>query len=132
MVKAITYILENNATVQGLVGNRVGGVTTDYKVFPVVVPESEVAPYIAVRLVGRTLQGKGCDYTYSVQTVCYHTTYDGVTTLNDAIISAIEGQAAATVNGVTFSFANFTNESDEYVKEHSLYAKISTFDCSGQ
>ena len=128
MIKAITYILENNATVQGLVGNRVGGTTTDYKVFPVVVPESEKSPYIAVRLVAKTKQAKGCGYLYSVQTVSYHTTYDGVTALNNAVIAAIEGQASGTVNGVAFSFANFSNESDEFVNEHKLYAKISTFD----
>jgi len=38
------------------------------------------------------------------------------------------GQAIGTVNGVALAFVNFSNESDEFVNEHKLYAKISTFD----
>jgi len=126
MIKAVTYILENNSTVQGIVGLRSAG--TDYKVFPVVVPQSEKAPYIAVRLSGKTSLGKDCGYTYTVEVVSYHTSYDDVTTLNAAVISALTGQAGATVNGVAFGALNFSNESDDFVKDHGLYAKVTSFE----
>jgi hypothetical protein len=127
MINAITYILENNATIQGLVGTRSRG--TDYKVFPVVVPSSEEAPYIAVRQTGKLSAGKNCGHIYTVDVISYATSYDSVNALNAAVISALEGQASATINGYTFGYLNQTNESDDFVKgDHDLYAKISTFE----
>lgn len=128
MIKAVTYILDNDTTVKSLVGPR-SGATTDYKVFPVVVPATEKPPYIAVRLTGKTSAGPGCGYIYTVQVVCYETSYDRVTALNDAIVSALTAQASGTVNGVTYSYINFINESDDFVKDgHELYVKVSTFE----
>jgi len=127
MIKAVTYILENNATVQGLVGLRASS-ASDYKVFPVVVPQSEKAPYIAVRLSGKSSLGKGCGYNYTVEVASYHTSYDDVTTLNAAVITALTGQARGTVNGVAFGALNFSNESDDFAKDHGLYAKVTTFE----
>lgn len=132
MVNAITYILANNSTVQGLVGNKNESQTdTYYKVYPVVAPYGEKAPYIAVRQTGKVEACKNGGYTYTVQIVSYATSYDDVTTLNDAIISAISSQANGTVNGFDFGFVNITNEQDDYVKEHSLYAKILTVEGNG-
>lgn len=132
MVKAVTYILGNNATVQGLLGNKAQTYTsTYYKVYPVVAPSSEKAPYIAVRLTGKVVVARSCDYNYTVTVACYHNSYDDVTALSDAVIAAIEGQASGTVNGMGFGFLNVTNEQDDYVKEHNLYAKVLTFEGTG-
>lgn len=129
MVKVVTYILGNNATVQGLLGNKEQTQTdTYYKVYPVVAPSTEKAPYIAVRLSGRVQIGKGCDYQYSVQVVSYADSYDEVTTLNQSVIDAIKAQASATVNGQSFGYLNVVNEQDDYVKEHNLFAKILTLE----
>jgi hypothetical protein len=129
MVKVITYILRTNATVQSLVGLKSESQTDDYhKVYPVVVPQGEKAPYIAVRMSGRVRIGKDCDSNYSVQVVSYHNSYDEVTALNEAVISALESATASTINGQDFSFANLSGEVDEYVKEHNLYAKVTTFE----
>lgn len=127
MINAVTYILENNNTVKNLVGTRSRG--TDYKVFPVVVPSSEEAPYIVARQTGKVSAGKSCGYVYTIDVISYATSYDEVNALNAAVISALEGQAVATVNGVTFGYLNQVNESDDFVKgDHDLYAKISTFE----
>lgn len=132
MVKAITYILENDATVQGLVGLKTHeDVTAYHKIYPVVAPSTEVAPYCAVRLIGRTTIARDCDDVYQINVVSYATSYDAVTTLNAAVRSAIEGTAAATINGVAFGFANAVNEADDFVKENGLYAKITTFEAQG-
>ena len=129
MVKVVTYILENNATIQGLVGNKEQEQTEDYhKIYPVVAPQSEVAPYCVVRLASRARAGKGCSDNFGVQVISYAKSYDEVTTLNEAVISVIEAQTSGTVNGMAFSFLNMTNESDDFVKENMLYAKITTFE----
>ena len=133
MVNAVTYILENNAGVQALVG--LNKERDKYKVYPVMVPISEVEPYIAVRLMSKTLIAVGCGYNYRFQTTCYDASYDAVTTLNDAIRTALEGQASGTINGVDFAYLNFITEHDEFTVdrisitfEHGLYMKVSTFE----
>jgi len=128
MVNAITYILDNNATVQGLVGLR-SGAATDYKVFPVVVFETEKAPYIVVRQSGRTSLGKNCGSVYTIDVVCYTTSYDATAALSAACINAIQAQTSATINGVSYGYMNMTNEADgEYIRDHGLYSKIITFE----
>lgn len=129
MVKVVTYILGNNATIQGLVGTKDEPQTDDYyKIYPVVAPSTETAPYCVVRLASKARMGRDCDFTFGVQVVSYAKSYDEVTTLNDAVISVLEGQAAATINGQAFGYLNMTNEQDDFIKEHSLYAKITTFE----
>lgn len=135
MIKAITYILENDATVQSLVG---GNAAADkHKVYPVIVPSSEVEPYIAVRLTSKRMLGRDadCGYEYGFQVSSYATSYDDVTALNDAVVSALTGQASATVNGVSVGFINFITEHDEFAVdrisityEHPVYMKVSTFE----
>lgn len=127
MVNAVTYILENNVTVASLCGTNAAGDKT--KVYPVVVPSSEKAPYIAVRQSGRVSAGKNCGDVFTIEVISYETSYDRVTALNAAVISALEAQASATVNGVTFGYLNQVNEVDDFVKgDHDLFAKISTFE----
>lgn len=129
MIDAVNYILENSATIQALVGLRSNN--TDYKVYPVVVPQSEVAPYIVTRIAGRLKEGKGCSSSaYTIEILSYATSYDGVTDLNEAVISVIEAQTPATINGVAYGYLVHTNELDGFEKDHDLYFKISTFEGS--
>lgn len=132
MMNAVTHILKNDATVGSLVGNNAAG--DKKKVYPVIVPSSEIEPYITVRIVDKRRPAKGCDYEYTVQVTSYDLNYDDVVTLNNAVISAIEGQASGTVNGYSFGYLNFVTEQDEYMvdriaitHEHPLYAKTTTF-----
>lgn len=127
MVKAFTYILKNNATIQGIIGQNLAEDT--YKVYPVVVPQSETEPYIVVRQVSRVATGKGCDsYDYSIEVLSYHPSYDDVTDLGNAVISAIQSQAVGTVNGVAWASAVLTNEVDSFSAEHgNSYVKLATF-----
>ena len=130
MVNAVTYILDNNATVQGLVGLRSTG-GSDYKVFPVVVFESEKAPYIVVRQSGKVSLGKSCGHTYTIDVICYAGSYDAVKALSAACITALEAQTSGTINGYAFGYLNATNEIDgEYVRDFNLYTRVSTFEGS--
>ncbi len=128
MVKAVTYILENDATVQGLVGTKT---TTDlesyHKIYPVVAPSNETAPYCVARLSGKNELAKDCGYEYLIDVMSFATSYDGVTTLNDAVIEALKGQAPGSVNGITIGRITFVNEIDGYDVERKLYAKTTTF-----
>ena len=127
MVNAVTYILENNSTVVTLCGTNLAATKT--KVYPVVVPSSEKPPYIAVRQSGKTSAGRGCGYIFTIEVMCYETSYDRVAALSAAIKTALEGQASATVNGVSFAYLTQINESDDFVKgDHDLFAKISTYE----
>ena len=132
MINAVTYILENDATVQSLVGGN--SRNNKHKVFPVIMPQSEVEPYIVVKLSGKSPMGRDCGYMYSITVVSYHTSYDDVSALNQAVINALTNHSKGTVNGVDFGGLDFIDESDEYAvdriavsHEHPVYAKITTF-----
>jgi len=129
MLKAVTYILENDATLQSLIGSNKSG--SKHKVYPVVVPETEKAPYCVCRIVSKERTAKNCGYIWSIEVTSYATSYDTVTDINDAVISALEGAASGTVNGENYGWSNFSTESDQFDKDHDLYAKISTFDVYG-
>lgn len=129
MVSQTTYILGNDVTVQGLLGTKPEAQTsTYYKVYPVVAPQGTTAPYIVVSQQSKiNLAHDNCGYEYSIQVVSYAKSYDEVTELNDAVISALRSQTNGTVNGLPFGFEEVTNESDGFDKDNSLYAKITTF-----
>jgi hypothetical protein len=128
MVKAITYILENDETVQELVGARVGGDAESHKIYPVVVPQSEKFPYIAVSQFSKVGAGKNCGYNYGIRVSVYDNSYDGVSEISDAVLAAVASEASGEVNGFDVSFANVSNEQDGYDKDHGLYVKIIDFE----
>lgn len=129
MLKAITYILENDVTVQSLVGDNSSN--TKHKIYPVVVPESEKAPYCVCRVSGRETISKNCASVWNIEVTSFHTSYDNLTLLNNAVIQAIESQTSDTINGEEFAFAYMVNEIDSYNSDHGLYAKSTTFQVNG-
>ena len=129
MVKAITYLLDNNSGVQALVGMKSSG--EGYKVYPVAIPSTEKAPYIAVSMVGMNRPARNCNFLFTFNITCYHTSYDNATELAEAILDAIEQQAPATINAEEFGFAILVNAADGFSKEHELYSKTLTFEASG-
>jgi hypothetical protein len=130
MVKGITHILKSNSTVQGLIGqNEVGD---KYKVYPVVCPFPEKAPYLVVIQTGKVpidCKGSQADtfiYTYDVYS--FSENYDTTVTINQAVIDALAILTRATHNSVVFDEVRFTNEREGYDKDYHLYAKISSFE----
>lgn len=129
MLKAITYILENDATVQGLVGlNKAGD---KHKVYPVVVAETEAPPYIAARISGKVLGAKDCGYIYTIEVNSYHHSYDSVSALNQAVEDALLAELPGTVNGVNFGFVQIVSEADDFIKDHDLYVKTLSIQAHG-
>lgn len=129
MLKAVTYILENDATLQSIIGSNKAG--DKHKVYPVVVPETEKAPYCVCRIISKERTAKACGYIWGIEVTSYSTSYDNLTQINDAVISALENQSSGTINNEDFGWANFSGESDQFVKDHDLYAKITTFEVHG-
>lgn len=129
MLKAVTYILENDATLQTLIGANKAN--EKHKVYPVVVPETERAPYCVCRIVSKERVAKACGYIWNVEVTSYANSYDKVTEINDAVIDALESEPSGTVNGENYGWSVFSSESDQFDKDHDLYAKITTFEVHG-
>ena len=123
--RAITSILVNDATVGGLVGLNAAGDRA--KIYPIVVPQYEEAPYVAVSVIGREVVAKGCADVFSVQVVSYHTQEEGCMELHEACKTALLTAPAATYNGFELSLINFTTESDGFSVDAKLYYKIAVY-----
>jgi hypothetical protein len=129
MLKAITYILENDPAVQSLVGlNKAGD---KHKVYPVVIPETESAPYLVARISGKVPGAKDCGYIYTIEVNVYHYSYDDVSALAAAAESALITETSGTINDVSFGWVQLTNENDDFVKDHDLYVKTLSFQAHG-
>lgn len=129
MMKAVTYILENDATVQSLVGQNAS--LTKYKIYPVIAPETERSPYCVCRIFSKEEGAKDCGYIWTFEIATYAISYDSVTAINDAVINAMKSEASGTVNGEDFGWALFENEVDDFEKDHDLYVKRTTFRIHG-
>ena len=134
MIKAITYILNTDATFQTLVGQNAAA--TKYKAYPVIAPQNELVPYSVVRLTGKELLHKGRSaggrnsYLCSFLVASYEHNYDDVDILDNAVIEALVPYRG-TVNGVEVSFMEFISSSDDYVEAYGgLYVRNSTFQCN--
>lgn len=122
MVEGVIDILIANATIQTLVGQNAA--LDKYKVYPVIAPQTEKYPYIVVRLSSRVRGAKNCGYESSVDVISVHKSYDEVTDLDDAVITALEAAGNSVI-----SYLNLTNTSDGWIQGDGdgLYTRTSTF-----
>ena len=130
MVKGITYILKNNSTVQGLIGQNTRG--DKYKVFPVVCPTPEVNPYVVVKMTGRTpidcKGGAATSFIYTYDVYSFDKNYDATVTMAEAVETALALPDGGTHNSVKFDEIRYANRSEGYDKEFGLFAQISSFE----
>lgn len=129
MLKAIISILTNDATVRSLVGQNKA--KDKYKIYPVVVPETETHPYLAARITGKNLGAKNCGHIYTIEVIAYHSSYDSVSALIEAAEDALLSEPAGTIEGISYGFSQLMNESDDFVKDHDLFVKTATFQTHG-
>jgi|SRR6478609_7335003 len=127
MVESVIDILKANNDLVQLVGmNEAGGKA---KIYPVIAPQKEKAPYITVRQTGKVRQGKSCSYQGSFAVFAYHENYDDCKAIDLAVVAALEAVKA----NVGVAFVNLTGTSDDYVFQgegNGLYSRISQFDCT--
>jgi hypothetical protein len=129
MIKAVINILENDANVQSAVGLNAAG--NKYKIYPVVAPETERSPYCICRIFSKEEGAKDCGYIWTIEVSTYATSYDTVTSINEAVIGALKSEPSGTINGEDFGWAIFSNETDGFEKDHDLYVKSTTFTVHG-
>lgn len=126
MIKAVNYILNNDATISSLVGANKAGTKT--KVYPVFAPNPESDPFIVTSLQGTDPQ-KNCNDKITVQVITYCKVYDTLDEIATAIRTALEAQAGQSVNGYDFSFLDLSNAVDgPYDKDYQLYSRIQLFE----
>lgn len=129
MMNAVISILENDASVQSVIGQNALG--SKYKIYPVVAPETERAPYCVCRIFSKEEGAKDCGYIWTFEVSTYATSYDTVTTINEYVIDALKSESPGVINGDDFGWALFDNEVDDFEKDHDLYVKRTTFRVHG-
>jgi hypothetical protein len=129
MIQGVTYILENDATFGSIVGLNKAG--TKYKVYPVVTPQDEEAPYAVVLLTGKSPFGQCKDasitYEYSFDVYSYHKNFEQVVTLDEAVMDALDG-LSGTYNSIVFQSIRFNTARDEpFSVDYKLFSRVSSF-----
>ena len=134
MIKAITYILNTDATFQSIVGQN--SRTTKYKAYPVIAPQAELVPYSICRMTSKDLLHKGRSaggrnaFKCGFQVTSYANNYDDVDTIDSAVLEALVPFNGIS-NGISISYMEFSNSSDDYVDAYGgLYVRNSTFECN--
>jgi hypothetical protein len=133
MVKAITYILANDATVATLVGQNAAADAV--KVYPVIATQTESLPLVTVWQVGRSPEfcrgQRPTTFNYSYEVHVYAGDYDVAGAIAEAVIDAIETAViSSAINGVNFTdrIRNTNSKDGDYIKEYKAYWKILTFE----
>jgi hypothetical protein len=137
MVKAITYILNQDSGVQSLV--RQNKASTKYKNYPGVAPIQEEAPYTITRLASKPplAECKGNipkEFLPTYEVFVYTKSYDDTEILSHAVVRAIERVESAQVNGVSFTDIRYLNSRDQIVMVEGdskvLYGRVITFEAT--
>jgi hypothetical protein len=133
MVKGITYILVNDATVTSLVGENAAGDTT--KVYPVIATQDEAMPLVTVWQVARTPQfckgQRSTTFNYGYEVHVFAKDYDAAVAIGNAIIDALETQdISSPINGVLFTdrIRNTDSKDGDYIEQYKSYRRILNFE----
>jgi hypothetical protein len=124
MIKAIIDILNKSSHVTNAVGLNSEG--NKAKVYPVVTPQSESAPFVNVRESGRdAIQCKGSattEYNYSISVVCYAESYEEVNNIADAVQLSLDNQKG-TFGGQNVKSMKYQSRQDSFDQAAQLYVK---------
>jgi hypothetical protein len=133
MTDGIVAILIADSNVQTLIGENKA--SDKYKVYPVVVPQGEVHPYIAVKTTSRPpIECKGqrpSGFTPSVTVFCYAQNYEDVLDIEAAVIDAVDGKAGGNYGSVNLTYLRYVNSSEDFVQTNDgvgLYVRMPQFE----
>jgi hypothetical protein len=132
MTHGIVDILINDSTVQTLVG--LNEEEDKYKVFALVVPQKETAPYIACKMTSRppidSKSERASFFSPTVAVFCYATNYKDCLDLERAVKNALDG-TSGTHNGVHFNKIRYADSSEDFINTdgNGLYVRIPSFTC---
>lgn len=133
MTKGIVAILIADTNLQTLIGENKA--SDKYKVYPVVVPQGEIHPYIAVRTTSRPpveCKGQRPSAFMPTSTVfCYAQNYEDALAIEAAVIDALDGKVWGNYGGVNLSFLRYINTSDDFIQTNDgvgLYVRSPQFE----
>lgn len=132
MTEAIIDILVNDSNVQTLVGRNEED--DKYKIYPLMIPQKESAPFIAVRLISRPpIPCKGqrpSAFTPVCMTGCYAVNYVDALALETAVIDALDGKPAGTYNGKHLTYLRYIDTSEDWINNDGagLYVRMPQFE----
>jgi hypothetical protein len=125
MIQGIIQILKDSTVVVSAVGQNEDG--NKPKVYPVVCPQKEEAPYITVHETSKPpIRCKGTrptDYNFTANVICYADSYEKVNRMADAVESSVDS-TKGTFAGVTFKDLRYETRQDAFDNEAGLYLKI--------
>lgn len=131
MTEAIIYILINDSSVQALIGQNAA--EDKYKVYPVMIPQKEVAPFTAVRLITRPpIPCKGqrpSSFTPVCVVGCYTVNYADCLALEQVVIDALDGKEG-TFNGKNLAYLRYIDTSEDWIDRDGvgLYVRMPQFE----
>lgn len=134
MIAGIIEILTENIDIQTKVGQK-SNTPGEYKVYPVVSPQTEKAPYITVNQTGRNALCKGSSASnYSFDVWCTNINYEDSKELGDAVLEVLNGHSFLTDVGYAFSHINMVNQREvfEKIEEGVLNINIVSFECQAE
>jgi hypothetical protein len=133
MTEGIVAILIADSNVYSLVGQNKAG--DKYKVYPVVVPQGEVHPYIVAKTKARPpVECKGqrpSAFTPSTTVYCYAQKYEDVLDLEDAVINALDRKEAGSYGGMNLAELRYVNSSEDFIQTTDglgLYVRMPQFE----
>jgi hypothetical protein len=128
MIRGVTYILKNDTTLQGEVGQNKAG--TKYKVFPTTCGQAEEAPYVIVRLQNMTpyhcKQGVTTTFSGSFIVSSYNKNFEETEDMDRAVRDAL-WRTRGTFNAVVFQDIIYEDTSDDFDYDRQLFVRTSRF-----
>lgn len=134
MTKGLIHILANDSGVQALVGNKQSANTSEYKIFPVAVPQAEKPPYIVCKMIGNPPTDQKVEratlFTPRVAVMCYTQNYDDCITLENAVIDALDKKKGQH-NNIQFALIVYADSSEGFINTDGLglYVRVPIFEC---
>ena len=135
MVKAITYILKNDANVLALVG--LNAVSSKAKIYPMYATQKEDFPLVTVwemsRVGEQCKERKTTSFRYGYDIHAFALSYDAVTEICEAIEDALEdANVTSPINGVQFTtkIVNTNRRDGAYLEDYKVYSKILSFEAT--
>jgi hypothetical protein len=133
MTEGIVAILIADSNVQTLIGDNKA--SDKYKVYPVVVPQGEVHPYIAVKTTSRLpVECKGqrpSAFTPSATVYCYAQNYEDALAIEVAVIDALDHKVWGNYGGTNLQNLRYVNTSEDFIQTNDgigLYVRMPQFE----
>lgn len=133
MTEGVVAILIADTNVQQLVGENKA--RDKFKVYPVVVPQGESHPYVAVKMTSRPpMECKGqrpSAFMPTVNVFCYAQNYEDALDIEAAVIDALDNKEGGVYGGQSLRYLRYTNSAEDFIQTNDglgLYVRTPQFE----